>query len=83
MKFEHKGVIANISCEAIRDAQECEGINLPHLIANAIDRMLYVADKEKGDFKVAVHIHNPSCDPTSCDFHIKIFRIEHQHSESQ
>jgi len=61
--YIHKGVNFSVGPEAINDALECYGVDIVHLVKNAIDRMLYVAEKETDDFGVKVQLLNPRCEP--------------------
>jgi hypothetical protein len=77
MKFQHRGVTAQIPEAMLADARDCMGIDIPSLLKASIDRMLYVSEQTEGNFVVAMQIKNPSCDPHSCDFHIRVFRINY------
>ncbi len=68
MELEHSGVVAKIPEEMLADARDCMRIDIPMLLRAAIDRMLYVSKRGKGDFEVSMQIQNPSCEAQSCDF---------------
>ena len=76
MNFQYRGVSAEIPEAMLVDARDCMGIDIPSLLKASIDRMLYVSEQKEGDFVVAMQIQNPSCEPHSCDFHIRIVRID-------
>jgi hypothetical protein len=64
-------VTATLSPEFLEDSRH-NGIDVPTVLRTSIDRMLRVAGQERGDFKLGVQIMNPD----SCDFHVKIVRID-------
>ena len=65
MDFEYKGVKAAIPQEMIDDVTTMYGmgINIPDLLKTSVDKMLRIAGTETGDFRVAMQIRNPSCEP--------------------
>lgn len=75
MDYEYRCVKASIPQEMLDDARDHMGIDIPRLLNTAINRMLRVAERENGDFRVAMQIMNPSCASDSSDFHIRVFRI--------
>lgn len=72
--YEHKGIIANISNDAITDARDCSGIDIIKLIEDAINRMRRVTRGETENFTLKVLIANPICKSDKCQYVIDIDR---------
>jgi hypothetical protein len=76
MDIEYRGVRATLPQEFLDDARDNMGIDVLGLLKTSINRMLRVAGKDTGDFSVAMQILNPFCESESCDFAIKVFRVD-------